>query len=51
MAGRKALSVSYLMQANRDSAFVATKVWTEGRDQGIAQMEESLRRLRGEASI
>ena len=35
------------MQANRDSAFLATKVWTEGRDQGIAQMEESLRRLRG----
>ena len=26
-------------------AFVATKVWTEGRDEGIAQMEESLRRF------
>jgi aryl-alcohol dehydrogenase-like predicted oxidoreductase len=26
-------------------AFVATKVWTEGREAGIAQMEESLRRL------
>ena len=26
-------------------AFVATKVWTEGRDAGIAQMEESMRRL------
>lgn len=26
-------------------AFVATKVWTEGRDAGIAQMEESLRRF------
>jgi aryl-alcohol dehydrogenase-like predicted oxidoreductase len=26
-------------------AFVATKVWTEGRDAGIAQMDESMRRL------
>jgi diketogulonate reductase-like aldo/keto reductase len=26
--------------------FVATKVWTNGRDAGIRQMEESLRRLR-----
>jgi diketogulonate reductase-like aldo/keto reductase len=26
-------------------AFVATKVWTEGRDAGIAQMEESMRRF------
>ena len=26
--------------------FVATKVWTSGRDAGIRQMEESLRRLR-----
>jgi len=30
----------------RDRLFVATKVWTSGRDAGIAQMEESLRRLR-----
>ncbi len=26
--------------------FIATKVWTRGRDAGIAQMEESMRRLR-----
>jgi diketogulonate reductase-like aldo/keto reductase len=26
-------------------AFVATKVWTQGRDAGIAQMEQSLRRF------
>ena len=32
----------------RDKLFVATKVWTSGRDAGIAQMEESLRRLRVE---
>jgi diketogulonate reductase-like aldo/keto reductase len=32
----------------RDKLFVATKVWTSGRERGIAQMEESLRRLRVE---
>ena len=31
----------------RDKLFAATKVWTSGRDAGIAQMEDSLRRLRG----
>jgi diketogulonate reductase-like aldo/keto reductase len=30
----------------RDKLFVATKVWTSGRDAGITQMEESVRRLR-----
>lgn len=30
----------------RDKLFVATKVWTNGRDAGIAQMETSFRRLR-----
>jgi len=29
-----------------DSLFVATKVWTSGREAGIAQMEQSLRLLR-----
>ena len=29
-----------------DSLFLATKVWTSGRDAGVAQMERSLRRLR-----
>jgi len=29
-----------------DKLFLATKVWTSGRDAGVAQMEESLRRLR-----
>ncbi|SAK91139.1 aldo/keto reductase [Caballeronia fortuita] len=27
----------------REKAFIATKVWTEGREAGIAQMEQSLR--------
>lgn len=30
----------------RDRAFVATKVWTSGREAGLRQMEESLRLLR-----
>ena len=29
----------------RPTVFSATKVWTEGREQGIAQMEESARRM------
>src|SRR3954469_18713532 len=32
----------------RDKAFLATKVWTNGRDAGIAQMTESLKLLRTE---
>ena len=32
----------------RDKLFVATKVWTSGRDAGIRQMETSFRRLRVE---
>ena len=31
---------------DRRRAFLATKVWTEGRDWGIAQMAESLRQIR-----
>lgn len=30
----------------RDKAFIATKVWTSGREQGIAQMERSFKLLR-----
>ncbi len=32
----------------RDKAFLATKVWTTGRDNGIAQMRQSMRLLRTE---
>jgi aryl-alcohol dehydrogenase-like predicted oxidoreductase len=32
----------------RKQLFLATKVWTRGRDAGIRQMEESFRRLRAE---
>lgn len=32
----------------RDKAFLATKVWTQGRDAGIAQMQESMRLLHSE---
>lgn len=30
----------------RDKLFVATKVWTSGKSQGIAQMEDSMKKLR-----
>jgi diketogulonate reductase-like aldo/keto reductase len=30
----------------RDKAFIATKVWTSGRDSGIAQMQQSMRLLK-----
>jgi diketogulonate reductase-like aldo/keto reductase len=30
----------------RDRLFMATKVWTRGREQGVRQMEESFRRMR-----
>jgi aryl-alcohol dehydrogenase-like predicted oxidoreductase len=30
----------------RSKAFLATKVWTHGRQEGIAQMEQSMKRLR-----
>src|SRR5258705_7689119 len=32
----------------RDKAFIATKVWTSGRDNGIAQMKKSMALLRTE---
>jgi diketogulonate reductase-like aldo/keto reductase len=32
----------------RERLFIATKVWTSGRDEGIAQMETSFKRLRVE---
>lgn len=35
----------------RDKLFMATKVWTSGRAQGIAQMEESERKLRGKIDL
>lgn len=35
----------------RDRLFVATKVWTSGRSQGIAQMEDSERKLRGRVDL
>jgi hypothetical protein len=35
-------------QGLRPKLFVATKVWTAGRAQGIAQMRESMRKLRAQ---
>jgi aryl-alcohol dehydrogenase-like predicted oxidoreductase len=35
----------------RDKLFVATKVWTRGKREGIAQMEDSERKLRGRVDL
>lgn len=35
----------------RDKLYVATKVWTRGRDAGTAQMEDSERKLRGRIDL
>jgi diketogulonate reductase-like aldo/keto reductase len=50
MYGRSEGVVGDLLQdaGTRDEAFLATKVWTEGRHRGIAQMEDSFRLLRSE---
>jgi aryl-alcohol dehydrogenase-like predicted oxidoreductase len=37
-----------LLANARDKAFVATKVWTRGRDAGIAEMERSLKLLKAD---
>src|SRR5262249_44516418 len=48
MYGRaEAVAGDLLAAANsRDKAFIATKVWTSGREAGIAQMHRSMRLLR-----
>jgi len=48
MYGRAEESTGELLAAanGRAKAFLATKVWTRGREAGIAQMEQSLARLR-----
>ncbi|MBS0525159.1 MAG: aldo/keto reductase [Proteobacteria bacterium] len=48
MYGRAEAVVGDLLAeaGTRSQAFLATKVWTHGRKEGIAQMEESMKRLR-----
>jgi diketogulonate reductase-like aldo/keto reductase len=48
MYGRSEGVVGDLLAAagTRDKAFLATKVWTHGKEEGIAQMEQSFKRLR-----
>lgn len=50
MYGRAEAVVGALLAASgqREKAFLATKVWTSGREAGIAQMEQSFQRLRTE---
>jgi len=47
MYGRAETRVGDVLRAmkNRPPLFAATKVWTTGKEQGIAQMEESARRM------
>jgi len=48
MYGKSEAAIGKLLQAHKPpyGAFIATKVWTNGREAGIRQMEESMRRLR-----
>jgi len=48
MYGRAEAVVGELIAATnlRDSVFLATKVWTSGRDAGVRQMQDSLRLMR-----
>ena len=48
MYGRAEATTGELLAASgrRGEAFLATKVWTQGRDEGVRQMEASLRLLR-----
>ncbi len=48
MYGRSEATVGSLTQASglAESFFYATKVWTSGREEGIRQMEESMRRMK-----
>ncbi|MGE0801154.1 MAG: aldo/keto reductase [Lautropia sp.] len=50
MYGRAEAVVGDLLGAadSRSRAFIATKVWTSAREQGIVQMERSMQRLRAE---
>jgi aryl-alcohol dehydrogenase-like predicted oxidoreductase len=47
MYGRAETTTDELLAAagNRSKAFLATKVWTSGREAGMAQMEQSFTRL------
>ena len=48
MYGRAEATTGELLAASgrRDEAFIATKVWTQGRDEGVRQIEASMRLLR-----
>lgn len=48
MYGRAETTTGELLQdqGRRAKAFVATKVWTRGRESGVRQMNDSMRRLR-----
>ena len=47
MYGRSETTVGEVLEdlGEKKRAFLASKVWTSGRDEGIAQMRESIRRM------
>jgi len=51
MYGRAEEVAGDLLAAGRKRAFVATKVWTTGREKGIAEMERSLRFFHGQVDL
>src|SRR5690606_19815490 len=53
MYGRPEAVTGDLLAASgaRGRAFLATKVWTQGRDEGIAQMRQSMRLMRSGPTI
>lgn len=45
MYGRAETTTGELLAHDRSPAFIATKVWTQGREAGLRQMEASMQRL------
>ncbi|MGZ6144312.1 MAG: aldo/keto reductase, partial [Myxococcales bacterium] len=51
MYGRAETIVGEVLGELHARAFVATKVWTSGREEGIAQMRDSIRKLGGRVDL
>jgi diketogulonate reductase-like aldo/keto reductase len=51
MYGRAEETVGEVLREVKGRAFVATKVWTSGKEQGIAQMEDSIAKLGGRVDL
>ena len=51
MYGRSETTIGEVLEKLRRPAFVATKVWTSGREDGIEQMRASIRKLGGKVDL